>query len=41
MPLIVMQVLGVTKGLNYLHSRGVIHGDVKPVGISFDFARAA
>ena len=26
----------MTEGLNYLHSRGVIHGDLKPVGILFD-----
>lgn len=23
----------MTRGLDYLHSRGVVHGDVKPVGI--------
>ena len=31
------QVLCVARGLNYLHSRGVVHGDVKPVSISLDF----
>ena len=31
----ISQVLCVTRGLDYLHTRGVIHGDVKPVGISF------
>ena len=30
------QVLCVAQGLNYLHSRGVVHGDVKPVGISLN-----
>lgn len=34
------QVLGVTKGLDYLHSHGVVHGDVKPVGISSPLAPA-
>lgn len=34
------QVLGINKGLDYLHSHGVVHGDVKPVGISSDFAPA-
>ena len=29
------QVLGVTEGLDYLHSRGVVHGDLRPVGFLF------
>lgn len=35
----IFQVLGVANGLEYLHSRGVVHGDVKPVGISSNLAR--
>ena len=31
--------MGVAKGLEYLHSLGVVHGDVTPVGTSFYFAR--
>ena len=30
-----LQILGLTKGLDYLHSRGVVHGDLRPVGSLF------
>ena len=33
------QVMGVVKGLEYLHSLGVVHGDVTPVGTSFYLAQ--
>ena len=41
-PLIVtaiFQVTGVARGLEYLHSLGVVHGDVTPVGTSFYLAK--
>ena len=31
-------MLGVAEGLDYLHSRGVVHGDVRPVGTSLELA---
>lgn len=29
------QLFGVAKGLEYLHSLGITHGDIKGVGIHF------
>ena len=32
----ISQLLGIAKGLNYLHSSGVIHGDLKGVWVIAD-----